>query len=85
MTHAAFAAKEGIGLSTLDDWRRRYATNSGRRRSGTNASPRFVEITSAAEAASGSIEIVFRGGRVLRLPATIACDRLRELVEALES
>jgi hypothetical protein len=52
------------------------------------APPAFVPVTVAQEGAAGADErilIELRGGRVLRLPPTLAASRVTELVRAVEA
>jgi len=73
---AEFASREGLDVQRLYFWRRRLA-----RTLRATAAPGFVEVRSRS---IGHVEIVLRGGRILRAAESIDPGVLRRLVEALE-
>lgn len=74
---AAFAAREGLDPQRVYSWRRRL----GRSIEATSA-PAFIEIRPSAKCEV--LEIVLRGGRVVRVTESIDPSVLRRFVDALE-
>lgn len=63
------------------------AASSGKPTASATAPPAFVPVRLIAEEAStaaAALEVVLRGGRVVRVPAGFAAAALRELVAVLE-
>lgn len=79
-----FASRVGINANTLANWR--WRLQSEERAAGVGAD--FVEVTDAvlsvAEVGAAPLEVVCRGGRVVRVPADFDAVALRRLVDALE-
>lgn len=81
---AAYAARIGVSMATLYQWRRRLR---GRRRGG-DAGPRLVEVLvgeSAMAGGAGLVVSVCDGRRSIAVPAGFDGDELRRLVTVLES
>lgn len=74
-----FVAAEGIGLSTLWAWRRRYGVSSGGRR------PRFVEVGSPSIAAlsGAATQVRFADGLAIELKPGFAVEPVAQLVQLL--
>lgn len=80
-----FCRQEGITEPKFYAWRR---TIEERDRQGRDASPAFVPVVvrdDRASGADGHITIELRGGRVMRLPATVPPDRLAAILHAIEA
>ncbi len=81
----AFCQREKLTECTFYAWRRTLAERS-REVEPALRPPAFVPMmVTDRPARKPSIEIELAGGRVLRLPESIAAERLAELVEALEA
>ena len=79
-----FCRREKLAESALYAWRRIVAERDAEAPFTSRAAP-FVPMTVVEQAPrEASIEIELAGGRLLRLPATIAAARLAELVQGLE-
>lgn len=82
LTRRAFALQEGLSVSTLDYWRRRYSLES------PPCTPQvettFVEVGRPRQAGA-AIEIVLRNGRALRVPECISRESLLHFIEIVES
>jgi hypothetical protein len=95
LTRAAFSRREGINESALSWWARELSERSQARRPVGAARqpkparrPAFlpVRVIQAAPRASGSaLEVVTRGGHVVRVPADFDPAALRRLISALEA
>jgi transposase-like protein len=84
-----FCLREELTKSAFYAWRRTIGERDGNRtptvKTGAVKGPAFVPVTVTGESRRDAglvIELV--GGRVLRLPESIAAQRLAELVAALE-
>lgn len=87
-THAAsglnvrrFCEAHGLSEASFYAWRRTLQ----QRDQPTTTTPQFVPLMLSPVASSGSITIELRGGRVVRLPETIATERLIALLRGLEA
>jgi transposase len=79
-----FCRREKLAGSGFYAWRRIVAERDAEAKP-TRQTSAFVPLTVVEQAPrEASIEIELAGGRLLRLPATIAAARLAELVHALE-
>ena len=72
------AAKSGIPLSTLYQWRRRLNRGRGRRRDGF----RKVEVVSEPQLL-GELELELPGGVRIRVPSNFDSEHLRRVVACL--
>jgi transposase-like protein len=80
---AEFARHNGLEVQRLARWRRRLAAERGGTRA--QAAPEFIEVhAEGSGTARGTIEVVLRSGRVLRVAETIAPSVLEQLASALE-
>ena len=81
LTHAAFAAKQGIGLSTLYQWRRQ----SGRRDS--NRHTDLIEVPNLLPngPALAPYRLHLPGGRMLEVARGFDASELRVLAQLLQS
>lgn len=69
----------------LTERARRGTTGSGKPAAAAAALPAFVPVQLIEEASgAASLEVVLRGGRVVRVPEGFAAASLRELVAVLE-
>jgi transposase-like protein len=85
-----FCGREHLAESSLYHWRRRISQR-GQRAMATPARPAFLPVMvhqdHPAEAAGefdGQIAIELRGGRVMRLPASMPAPRLAQIILAIE-
>jgi hypothetical protein len=79
-----FCGREKLAESAFYAWRRIVAERDGEAKATRRASA-FVPLTVIEQASrETAIEIELAGGRKLRLPPTIAAERLAEVVQALE-
>lgn len=74
LSTGAFAAREGLSAERLYRWRWRLRTKRGAR-------PAFIELRPTP---SGTIEIVLRSGRLLRVAESVDAEALGRLIEVLE-
>jgi transposase len=81
-----YCRDEGLSEPSFYAWRRVLAERRGRKNSAASVSVSpFVPVRLVEEAASGAaVEVVVRGGRVVRVAAGFAAQTLREVVVALE-
>lgn len=82
-----FCRTHGLSEPSFYGWRRTLRGRDARR---TTSTPAFVPVIvrdgrPAGAPADGSLVIELRGGRALRLPGSMAVDRVVELVRALEA
>jgi hypothetical protein len=94
VTVRAFCAREQLAETAFHAWRRILRERDAERRPApipapAAPAPAFVPmVVRGAErpepAADADIAIDLRGGRVMRLPASIPADRLAALVRAIE-
>ena len=90
MSVRAFCRRERLTESTFFAWRRTIAERDAEAK---RAQPRKVlkrpaflpMLVDDDQGRNGAIAIELAGGRVLRLPESIAADRLAEFVNALEA
>ncbi len=84
LTVRAFCQRERLTESAFFAWRRTIAERDAEVKGSRRPAflPVVVEGDSRRDAA---ITLALAGGRVLRLPESIAADRLAELVHALEA
>jgi hypothetical protein len=86
----SFCEERGLKKPTFYSWRLKLARHDRQRTSLTSAGPRstqpaFVPVMVEPRAiAEESFQVDLRGGRVLRLPASMPAARLAEVVHALE-
>ena len=87
-THAAsglsvrrFCEAHGLSEASFYAWRRTLQ----QRDQPATTTPQFVPLMLSPVASSGSITIELRGGRVVRLPETMATERLIALLRGLEA
>ena len=96
LTAKEFAAEIGVNANTLAHWRWRLNTRTAPRpRAAARTSapaPAFVEVVGAAglvgvpePAAAPPLELVLRGGLVVRVPASFDAAALTRLVATLEA
>lgn len=87
MSVRAFCQREKLTESTFFAWRRTIAERDAEvKRPKRLKQPAFLPVVIDEEQGpDGSIMIELAGGRVLRLPESIATERLVELVHALET
>lgn len=95
LTQREFAEREGIALSTLTWWRfvlrDDAVVSSPPRRSPARESrastPRFIEVqvSPSSPVVAPALEVVLRGGQVVRVVAGFDAATLRAIVAALES
>jgi hypothetical protein len=81
---AGYAARIGVSVPTLYQWRRRLAAPTG----GDTAGAKLVEVTVTRPAASGCDRIVVRvsdGRRSIEVPPGFDSNDLRRVVTVLES
>lgn len=81
---AAFARREGLSPTRMMWWRKQLRPRPG---STPPASPRWVPVTirpSALVQAAAHVEIVIRGGRVIRLAGPFDVQAVAGLVRSLE-
>lgn len=78
----AFAAREGLAVSTLRLWLSRRGRPAGRRQRGPVLVP--VHVVGSATAEDVVFEVLLVGGRTLRFPRGIVADELAAICEALE-
>ena len=78
---ASFCGERGLKPATFYSWRLRLAKDDQR-----PARPAFLPVVVEPRScvADGSIQVELRGGRVLRLPASMPAARLAEVLHALE-
>jgi transposase-like protein len=88
LTVVAFAAAEGLDPQRLYGWRRRFATDVATvprprfaAKEGTVPRPTFVEVRARA---GDGIEVVLRGGDILRIPSSFESETLTRLLKVLE-
>lgn len=76
-----FCQANGLSEASFYAWRRRLPARAAAR------APEFVPLLLAAPVASSSsgITIELRGGRVVRLPETMATERVLALLRGLEA
>jgi hypothetical protein len=86
MSVRAFCQREKLTESTFFAWRRTIADRDAElKRPKRLKQPAFLPVVIDEEPGrDGAIMIELAGGRVLRLPESIATERLAELVYALE-
>lgn len=78
----AFCRREGLHESSFHAWRRTLRQRDGERQA---SRPAFVAVqVRPAESPEGRIDIELRGGRTMRLAASVAPDRLAAIVHAIE-
>jgi hypothetical protein len=86
----SFCEERGLKKPTFYAWRLKLTKHDQQGTSPATAGPRstrpaFVPVVVEPRAiAEGSFHVELRGGRVLRLPASIPAARLAEVVHALE-
>jgi transposase-like protein len=86
----AFCQERGLCVATFYAWRHRLAEREGhgvpaKSGPGQSAQPAFLPVElEPCLPADDSIRVDLRGGRVLRLPASMPAVRVAELVHALE-
>jgi hypothetical protein len=83
LTAAAFATRAGVNAQTLTYWKWRLKSAARTKPLGVG----FVEmIPSIARETSGAegVDVTSPTGYRLRVPADIACDRLRALLDVLD-
>lgn len=81
----AFCQREKLAESGFYAWRRTIAQRDAEH-GGKDATPTFVPVVVTDQSvADASITIELADGRLLRLPESIAAERLAELVHALEA
>ena len=95
LTVRAFCAREQLAETAFHAWRRILRERDAEGRQGRAVppaaaapAPAFVPVVvreaERSEPADGRIVIDLRGGRVMRLPASIPADRLAAIVRAIE-
>lgn len=77
----AFCRREGLSEPSFYAWRRTL----GERDAAAEPASQPAFFPAAILPSAGRIEIELRGGRLLRLPESLAMERLAELVRALEA
>lgn len=83
LTLRAFAAAQGISPNTLAWWK--YTRRRGDHSPQPDPAPRLVAVDVLPdETRGGGIEIVLRGGRVVRVRGPIDTDLLARVVTVLE-
>ena len=94
LTAKEFAAEIGVNANTLAHWRWRLSTRTAPRpRSAARTSapaPAFVEVVGGAglvgaTEAAAPLELVLRGGLVVRVPAAFDAAALTRLLTTLEA
>jgi len=85
----AFCRREGLSEPSFYAWRgtiRKRDAVEHRSTPGTSppVGPAFLPVAIRDPWAEGAIVIELRGGRLLRLPESMAASRVAELVQALE-
>jgi transposase len=92
----AYCAAEGLSEPSFYSWRRVLAERARHRvakqrhvgstdqETVPDADSPFVPVRLVEETTSTALEVVLRGGRVVRVPAHFATDTLRAVVAALE-
>ena len=79
----AFAAKEGINASTLQNWKWRLGAEKKRNRVGRPAAT-FVEVSApASRDEAAPFEVSLRNGTRITVPAHFDTAAFREVVAAL--
>ena len=85
-TESAFCRAHGIKVSTFCSARKRLGSKKSRKVAIPPAAFAPVRIVHApAPAQSSALELVLRGGRVLKVSGDILPQRLAELAQALEA
>lgn len=82
LSPSAFAAREGFDVQRLHRWRRRLAVV---RAPGVKATPAKAAFVEVQRRAVGTVDVVLRCGRLVRVAETICPTTLKGLVEALEA
>ncbi len=92
LTVRAFCAKERLAETAYHAWRRTLREWDAERRQArvpAAPAPAFVPVVvreaDRPEPAAADIVIDLRGGRVMRLPASMPADRLGAIVRAIEA
>lgn len=94
LTAKEFAAEIGVNANTLAHWRWRLSTRTAprpRAAARSTPAPAFVEVVGGAglvgatEPPSAPLELVLRGGLVVRVPASFDAAALTRLVATLEA
>jgi hypothetical protein len=89
-TVRAFCAREQLAETAFHAWRRILRERDAERRSAPIAAPAptFVPVVvreaDRPEPAAADIAIELRGGRVMRLPASMPVEQVARLVRAIE-
>jgi len=85
LTLAQFANQQGVELQRLERWRRRLGFGDA---ASNHKQPPVafeeVEAPLRAPAGGGRMEVVLRGGRVVRVDADFDADAVRRLIAVLE-
>jgi hypothetical protein len=86
LTVRAFCAREQLAETAFHAWRRILRERDAERR--PVPAPAFVPVVvreaERSEPAAAGIAIKLRGGRVMRLPASMPVERVAALVRAIE-
>jgi len=93
----AFARRHGLGESRLDHWRRRLRVQAANEVEGARGTEAFLPVKivehvgeglrelRGGPGGAGAIEVVVRGGRVIRVPDGFEPSTLARLVQTLEA
>jgi hypothetical protein len=91
LTVRAFCAREQLAETAFHAWRRILRERDAERRPAPSPAPAFVPVVvrqegrgEAADAATADIVIDLRGGRAIRLPASMPAEQLARIVRAIE-
>src|SRR4051794_21793790 len=88
LTVRAFCAKERLAETAYHARRRTLRERDAERRQARPAAaPAFVRVVvrEADRPADGQVVVELRGGRAMRLPASMPADRLAAIVRAIEA
>jgi transposase-like protein len=84
LTARQFALRIGVNANTLANWRWKLESSAG----GGDGGAAFVEVTKAvlsvADVSGGALEVVCRGGRVVRVPRDFDEATLARLLDVVE-